>query len=99
MLAPGDDVSARHATQFGGMLQAGEGTEFLDIDFVSAAGFGIGDVGEPLRLSRNFTELTELQRRECASVVRRIPVPYATSSLAMPRPHFFNPPLLPTLTG
>ena len=92
MLSPGDDVSARHATQLGGMLQAGEGRKLPNVNFISAAGFGIGDVGKPLKLSRNFSELTELQRRECALVVSRVRVPYHNQVLSHAATPFFPTP-------
>ena len=49
-----------------GSVQTGEGEELLDIDFVGAAGFRIGDVGEPFELGRNVGEVAELGRRERA---------------------------------
>ena len=64
MLAPGDDVSARHDAELGGMPQTGEGRKLSDINFVNAACFGVRDVREPLKLGRNLGELTELDRRQ-----------------------------------
>ena len=93
MLAPGDDVSARYETKLDRMLRAGEGRKLPNVNFISAAGFGIGDVGEPLKLSRNFSELTELQRRECALGVSRVRVAYHNQVLSHAATPFFPTPL------
>ena len=50
------------AAQIGGSTQPGEGHELTDIDFVGAAGFGVGDVGEPFELGRHLGQGTELYR-------------------------------------
>jgi hypothetical protein len=44
--------------------QAGKLHEFRDINFVGAAGFGIGDVGEPFQLGRYIRKMTVLRWRE-----------------------------------
>jgi hypothetical protein len=50
VLAPGDDVGAGDGAQPGDAAEAGEGDELLDVDLVSPAGFGVGEVGEPFEL-------------------------------------------------
>src|SRR5713226_3374808 len=50
--------------QLGRAAQAGEGDEFLDVDLVGAAGFGIGEVGEPFEFGRYVGELAVLRRRQ-----------------------------------
>ena len=67
-------MRARHPTKLNRTLQAGENGELGDINFVGTSGFGVGDVGEPLQLSRHFGELTELDRGECALIIRRVGV-------------------------
>jgi hypothetical protein len=47
ILSPGDDVGAGDGAQLADAFEAGEGDELLDIDLIGAAGFGIGEVGEP----------------------------------------------------
>ena len=42
--------------------ETGESEKFRDIDLISAARFGIGDVGEPFQLGRNIGEGVELGR-------------------------------------
>ena len=36
----------------------------LDVDFIGAAGFGIGDVGEPFELGRHVGQVAVLRRRQ-----------------------------------
>jgi hypothetical protein len=66
VLAPGDDVGAGDGAQLGDAAQAGEGDELLDVDLVGAAGFGVGEVGEPFELGGNVSQITELGRGERA---------------------------------
>jgi hypothetical protein len=56
MRAPGNDVGARHAAQLRRFLKPGEGGEFRHVDFVSTAGFKIGDISEPFDFWRNVGE-------------------------------------------
>jgi hypothetical protein len=55
-------VRARDGTQPGGLIHASEDNEFCDIGLVAAAGFQIGDVGEPFGLRGNIGERAELGR-------------------------------------
>ena len=52
--------------------QAGEGDKLLDVDLIGAAGFGIGDVGEPFELGRHLGEVAELGRGQRAPERRRV---------------------------
>jgi len=67
LLAPGDDMGARHGAELGGTAQTGKGAELPDIDAVGLAGFGIGDVGKPFKLRRDLGEVAILRRRKHAS--------------------------------
>jgi hypothetical protein len=52
-------MRARHGAQRAVNCEIGEGDEFRDIDFVSAARFrvgDVGDVGEPFQLGRNINQ-------------------------------------------
>jgi hypothetical protein len=40
-------------------LQSREGGEFCHVAFVGAAGFGVGDIGEPFEFGANVGELLE----------------------------------------
>jgi hypothetical protein len=59
VLAPGDQMRARHGAQRTVIFQVGECDELRDIDSISAARFRIGDVGEPFQLGRNVCEPLE----------------------------------------
>jgi hypothetical protein len=50
MLAPGDHMSTRDGPELRRMVQPGEIGKLPNIVFISASGFGIGDVGEPFAL-------------------------------------------------
>ena len=65
-------MRARDGAEFSVPAQTGEGAELADIDPVSLAGFGIGDIGEPFKLGRDFGELAILRRREHASRRRHV---------------------------
>ncbi len=54
---------ARDLMQLRKRVESSEAGKLLDIDFVGAAGFGVGDVGEPFQLGRHIGELSELRRR------------------------------------
>jgi hypothetical protein len=45
-------MGAGDAARFSEAIQAGEGDKFLDIIFVGAAGFRIGEVGQPFQFGR-----------------------------------------------
>ena len=60
IVAPGDDVRARHGAKFLRPLDAGEAHEVLHRVLVSAAGVAVRDVGEPFDLGRHVGELVEL---------------------------------------
>ena len=66
LLAPGNDMHARHSAEFSMPAQTGKGAELVDIDAIGLAGFPICDVGEPFELGRHFGELAILSRREHA---------------------------------
>src|SRR5215472_14957647 len=82
MLAPGDDVSTRYETQLDRTAQTGEGRKLTNVNFVSAPGFGIGDVREPFQFSRNLGEPTELGTRQRKLFVRRAGVRYRNQVLS-----------------
>jgi hypothetical protein len=48
--APGDHVSTCDGPELRRLAQPGEGGKFAHIVFISAPGFGVGDVGEPFEL-------------------------------------------------
>ena len=54
---------ARHGAQRGVIRQPGEGHELRDIDFIGAAGFWIGDVGEPFEFGGYVGEGVVLGKR------------------------------------
>jgi hypothetical protein len=54
VFAAGDDVGPGDGAQLGDAAQTREGDKLLDIDFVGPSRFGIGEVGEPFELRRNF---------------------------------------------
>lgn len=60
LLAPGQDVSPGHIPKFPGLDDAGEAHEFLHVVHVGAPRVPVVDVGEPLKLSRDFREALEL---------------------------------------
>jgi hypothetical protein len=62
--APGDDVRPRDRAQLGRFVQAGEGAELLDVDFVAAAAFGIGNGGESLEFRGHGGQVAELGGRQ-----------------------------------
>jgi hypothetical protein len=62
ILSPGDDVGAGDGAQLTDAFEASEGDKLLDIDLIGAAGFRIGEVGEPFELGRNLGEVAELGR-------------------------------------
>jgi len=62
--------TAGDASQFCRLAQPGEGGKLLDIVFISAAGFGIGDVGEPFEFGGNVGQVAELGRRQRAPFKR-----------------------------
>ena len=49
--------------------QAGKADELLDIVLIGAAGFGIGDVGEPFQCGRHIREIAVLLWRECSFAI------------------------------
>ena len=60
LVAPGDDVRARHGAKFLRPADAGEAHEVLHGVFVRAAGAGVAEIGEPLDLGRHVGEPVEL---------------------------------------
>jgi hypothetical protein len=60
LVAPGDDVGARHGAEVFRPAQAGEGLKVSDVLLVGAAGVGVGEVGEPLELGGNRGQGVEL---------------------------------------
>ena len=60
LVAPGDDVRARHGAEFLRPHDAGEAHEILHRVFVGAAGVRVAEIGEPLDLGRHVGELVEL---------------------------------------
>jgi hypothetical protein len=63
VFAPGDHVSTRDGPELRRLAQPGEVRKFAHVVFISAAGFGIGNVGEPFELGRYVGEVAELGRR------------------------------------
>jgi hypothetical protein len=59
-------MSTGNGSELRRLAQPGEGRKFAQVVFISAAGFGIGDVGEPFKLGRNIGEIAELRRRHRA---------------------------------
>jgi hypothetical protein len=57
-------VSTGDRSQLGRTAQAGERDKFLDVVFVSAPGFRVGNVGEPFELGRHLGQLPILRRRQ-----------------------------------
>lgn len=64
---PGDDVGVGDGVQLGDPLKADEGNKLFNINSICAAGFGIGDVGEPFEVGRDLGQIAELRR--CAAKV------------------------------
>jgi hypothetical protein len=64
VFAPGDHVRARHRAQFAMVFEVRECDELRNIDLICAAGFRIGNVGEPFQLGTNIREIAVLFRRE-----------------------------------
>ena len=60
LVAPGDDVRARHGAKFLRPHDAGEAHEILHRVFVGAAGVRVAEVGEPLDLGRHVGQPVEL---------------------------------------
>ena len=60
VVAPGDDVRARHGAKFLRPRDAGEAHEVLHRVFVGAAGVRVGEIGEPLDLGRHVGQPVEL---------------------------------------
>ena len=79
-------MGAGDGAQLGRLAQAGEGREFADVVFISAAGFGIGAVGEPFELGRHVGEIAILDRRQLPRGGRRR-VPNSNQVLFHPLPH------------
>jgi hypothetical protein len=68
VLAPGDDVGAGDEPEFFRAVDADEGAEVGNVQVVGAAGFLVGDVGEPLELGGDLGQPLELgsgQRSRC----------------------------------
>ena len=60
VVAPGDDVRARHGAKFLRPRDAGEAHEVLDRVLVGAAGVRVGEIGEPLDLGRHVGQPVKL---------------------------------------
>ena len=60
LVAPGDDVRARHGAKFLRPGDAGEAHEIPDRVFVGAARAGVAEIGEPLDLGRHVGQPVEL---------------------------------------
>ena len=64
VLAPGDDVDARHVAELGGLPQACEGHEVIEVLLVRPARVGIGQVRKPFDLRGDVGQSLELSGRE-----------------------------------
>ena len=60
LVAPGDQMRARHGAEFLRPPDAGEAHEVLHRVFVGAAGVPVADVGEPFDLGRHVGEFLKL---------------------------------------
>ena len=60
LVAPGDEMRARHGAKFLRTPDAGEAHEVLHRVFVGAAGVGVAEIGEPLDLGRHVGEVLKL---------------------------------------
>ncbi len=60
VVAPGDDVGARHGAKFLRADDPGEAHEIPYPVFVGAAGARVAEIGEPLDLGRHVSELMKL---------------------------------------
>ena len=60
VVAPGDDVGARHGAKFLRPGDAGEAHEIPHRVFVGAAGARVAEIGEPLDLGRHVGQPVEL---------------------------------------
>jgi len=83
VLAPSDDVGTGEDAQLGDAAETGEGAELLDIDPISLAGFGIGDVGEPFELGQHFGELAYCAGVSMGVATGTAAFPVVTRSLAI----------------
>ena len=64
IVAPGDDMRARHGPKFLRPLDAGEAHEVLHGVLVSSARVSVRQIGEPFDLGRHVGELLKLGRRQ-----------------------------------
>jgi len=60
LVAPGDDVGARHGAEFLRPDDAGEAHEIADRVFVGAPRAGVAEIGEPLDLRRHVGQPVKL---------------------------------------
>ena len=63
-------MGAGNGPQFRITVQPSEGDEFVHVVLVSAAGFAIGDIGEPFDFGRNLGEIAELRPRQTSCFYR-----------------------------
>jgi len=64
VVAPGDDVCARHGAEFCRALDAGEARKIADRILVGPPGMSVADVSKPLELRRHVLELMILGDRQ-----------------------------------
>ncbi len=64
-------MGAGHGAQLRGTAEACEDRKLAHVDFMSPAGFGIGDVGEPFELGRHVGQVAVLRRRQRPFTDRR----------------------------
>jgi hypothetical protein len=61
-------MGAGNIAQLAEAAQARKADEFFDIVLIGAAGFGIGEVGEPFDFGRDLGEIAELGRRHTVPI-------------------------------
>ena len=63
-------MGAGDASQLRGPVEPGEGGKLAHVDFIGAAGLGIGEVSEPFELGRNLGEGAVLRRGQRTPINR-----------------------------